>query len=158
RLKEKKFVRKVDYSRRQFVKYSTFAASAYAFGGAAYGIIEHNDYKIDYRDITIENLPHELKGTTLTLLSDIHAGQYMGEKDIAEYAEIMNNLGSDIICIPGDFVNFDSQDSHYVAKAFRDLKAKYGIYGTLGNHDFFQNPDYVADVMNNESPVKIMRD
>src|SRR5438105_276400 len=54
-LKEKKTVRKVDYSRRQFVKYSTFAASAYAFGGAAYGIIEHNDYKIDYRDITIEN-------------------------------------------------------------------------------------------------------
>jgi len=158
RLKEKKTVRKVDYSRRHFVRYSTFAVSAYAFGTATYGIIEHNDYKIDYKEIKIDNLPQELKGTTITLLSDIHAGQYMSEKDIAEYADIMNNLGSDIICIPGDFVNFESQDAHYVAKAFRNLKAKYGIYGTLGNHDFFQNPDYVADVMNNESPVKILRD
>lgn len=158
RFKEKETVRKVDYSRRQFVRYSTLAVSAYAFGAASYGIIKNNDYKITYRDIKIENLPQELKGTTITLLSDIHAGQYMTEKDMTEYAEIMNNLGSDIICIPGDFVNFNSEDSHYVAKAFRDLKAKHGIYGTLGNHDFFQNPDYVADVMNNESPVKILRD
>ncbi len=156
--KAQKTVQKVDYSRRQFIRYSTLAVSAYAFGASAYGIIKRDAYEIAKKEIKISNLPPELRGTTITLLSDIHAGQYMNENDIREYANAVNELGSDIICIPGDFVNYESQDSHFVAKAFRDLKAKYGVYGTLGNHDFFQNPDYVADVMNNESPVKMLRD
>ena len=156
-LKNKKPVQTVDLGRRKFVRYSTMALSAYAFGTAGYGIIKHNAYEIDYKDIKIDNLPNEFKGFTITLLSDIHAGQYMDEHDMKEYADIVNSLNSDIICIPGDFVNFDHLDSHHVANAFRDLKAKYGIYGSLGNHDCFQNPGYVADVLNNESPIKMMR-
>ena len=157
RLKEKKPVRAVDLSRRHFVKYSTLAVSAYAFGGAAYGVLKHDQYEIDYKEIKIDNLPPELKGTTITLLSDIHAGQYMNEKDMREYADVVNSLGSDIICIPGDFVNSQRADAHPVAAAFRDLHARYGVYGSLGNHDFFQDPGYVADVLNNDSPIQVMR-
>ena len=152
-----KTVMKVDYSRRQFIRYATFAASAYAFAGATYGVLKHDKYEIDTRDIKIDNLPPALKGTTVTLLSDIHAGQYMTESDMREYAEVVNSLGSDIICIPGDFVNSLREDAKPVAKAFRDLKAPYGIYGSLGNHDFFQDPGYVADVINAESPIQVLR-
>ncbi len=157
RLKQKKSVQKVDYSRRKFVRYATMGASAYAFGGAAYGIAKHDSYEITYKDVIIENLPVELKGTTITLISDIHAGQYMDEKDMREYADVVNSLGSDIICIPGDFVNFESKDVHMLTRAFRDLKAKHGIFGSLGNHDFFMDADYVAKAINNESPVLLMR-
>jgi predicted MPP superfamily phosphohydrolase len=156
-LKERKAVRVVDTSRRKFLRTTTFALSSYAFAGAAYGIIRHDNYKLENKEIKIANLPPQLKGLTLTLLSDIHAGEYMTEDDMREYADVVNDLGSDIILIPGDFVNFQPEDSKNVARAFRDLKAKHGIYGTLGNHDFFVNPDYVAGVMNNESPVKILR-
>lgn len=156
-LKERKAIKIVDTSRRKFLRTTTFALSSYAFAGAAYGIIRHDNYKLENKEIKIANLPPELKGLTLTLLSDIHAGEYMTEDDMREYAEVVNDLGSDIIFIPGDFVNFQPEDSKNVAKAFRDLKAKHGIYGTLGNHDFFVNPDYVASVINNESPVKILR-
>jgi predicted MPP superfamily phosphohydrolase len=157
KIKTKRTVQVVDTSRRKFLRTATFALSSYAFAGAAYGIIRHDAFKIDKQQINIKNLPQELKGLTITLLSDIHAGQYMPEDEMRDYANIVNDLGSDIIIIPGDFVNFDPQDSKSVARAFRDMKAKYGVYGTLGNHDFFVNPDYVADVMNNESPVKILR-
>lgn len=157
KLKIKSTVQKVDYSRRKFVRYATMGVSAYAFGGAAYGIANHDDYEITYKDIKVDNLPEELKGTTITLISDIHSGQYMNEKDMREYAEVVNSLGSDIICIPGDFVNFDSKEVHPFTKAFRDLKAKHGIYGTLGNHDFFMDPDYVAQAIRNESPVQLLR-
>lgn len=156
-ISQNKTVRKVDLSRRNFIKYSTLAASTYAFGGAAYGVLKHDAYEINYKEIKIENLPPELKGTTITLFSDIHSGQYMSEKDMLEYCEVVNNLGSDIICIPGDFVNFQREDVKPVARAFKDLKAKYGVYGSLGNHDFFQDAAYVADVMNNESPVQVLR-
>ncbi|MCC6865215.1 MAG: metallophosphoesterase [Ignavibacteria bacterium] len=156
-LKQKKPVQIADLSRRKFVRYATMGISAYAFTGAAYGMIRHDSFEIDYKDIMIDNLPAELKGTTITLISDIHAGQYMNEDDMKEYADAISSLNSDIICMPGDFVNYDSRDIHMLTRAFRDLKAKYGIYGTLGNHDFFQNAAYVAKALLNESPILLMR-
>ncbi len=78
-VKEKKAVRTVDLSRRKFVRYATMGISTYAFAGGTYGMIKHDSYEIDYKNITIEDLPPELRGTTITLLSDIHAGQYMNE-------------------------------------------------------------------------------
>lgn len=155
--KNRKAVKQVSLSRRKFVRYATMGVSAYAFGGAAYGILRHDSYKIEYKDIKIDNLPLELKGTTISLISDIHAGQYMNEKEMREYADVLNGLGSDIVCIPGDFVNFESRDIHSVTAAFRDIKAKHGIYGTLGNHDFFQDADYVAKALNNDSPIQLLR-
>ena len=155
--KEHKTIRQVDLSRRKFVRYVTMGVSTYAFGGAAYGMIRHDAYRIEHKDIKIANLPDELKGTTITLISDIHAGQYMDERDMREYAEIVNEMNSDIICIPGDFVNFDVRDIHPLAKAFRDMKAKYGVFGSLGNHDFFQDAEYVAKGIVNESPVTLLR-
>lgn len=156
-VKEKKAVRTVDLSRRKFVRYATMGISTYAFAGATYGMIKHDSYEIDYKNITIEDLPPELRGTTITLLSDIHAGQYMNEKEMREYADVINSLESDIVCIPGDFVNFESKDIHMLTSAFRDVKAKHGIYGSLGNHDFFQDADYVAKALNNESPIQLLR-
>ena len=157
RFKQKKAVKTVDLSRRKFVRYATMGISTYAFAGATYGMLRHDSYEIDYKQIAIENLPPELRGTTITLLSDIHAGQYMNEKEMREYADVINSLNSDIVCIPGDFVNFESRDIHMLTSAFRDVKAKHGIYGSLGNHDFFQDADYVAKALNNESPIQLLR-
>lgn len=156
-VKEKKAVKTVDLSRRKFVRFATMGISTYAFAGATYGMLKHDSYEIDYKQIAIQNLPPELRGTTITLLSDIHAGQYMNEKEMREYADVINSLESDIVCIPGDFVNFESRDVHMLTSAFRDVKAKHGIYGSLGNHDFFQDADYVAKALNNESPIQLLR-
>lgn len=156
-LKEKKTVKTVDLSRRKFVRYATMGISTYAFAGATYGMLKHDSYEVDYKNIKIENLPPELRGTTITLLSDIHAGQYMNEKEMREYADVINLLESDIVCIPGDFVNFESRDVHMLTRAFRDIKAKHGVYGSLGNHDFFQDAEYVSKAIVNESPVQLLR-
>lgn len=156
--KKKESVQQFDLSRRKFVRYATMGISAYAFGGAAYGMIKHDSYKIEHKDIKIDNLPAGLKGTTITLVSDVHSGQYMDEKEMREYAEIINSLGSDIICMPGDFVNFDIREVYPFISAFRDLKAKHGVYGSLGNHDFFSNnADYVAKAITNETPILVLR-
>ena len=156
-VKQNKTVQQVDLSRRRFVRYATMGVSTYAFGGAAYGMIKHDAYKIEHKDIVIENLPAELKGTTITLISDIHSGQYMNEAEMREYADVINELGSDIICIPGDFVNSRLDEVPPLVKAFRDLKAKHGVFGSLGNHDFFSNADYVAKSLSNETPVQVLR-
>jgi hypothetical protein len=137
-IKNRKSVRQVDLGRRKFVRYAYTGLTAYSFGAATYGLVSHDSYEITKREIKIDNLPPQLKGLTITLISDIHAGSYMNESDMREYADVVNDIKSDVICIPGDFVNFQTEDVHMVNKAFRDLNAKHGIFGSLGNHDFFR--------------------
>jgi predicted MPP superfamily phosphohydrolase len=150
-------VKKVSHSRREFVKYATGAVTVYAFASATYGYFSQDDYEITHREIHIDNLPAALKGVTITLISDLHSGLNMSEADLRMYTEAMNELNSDIICVPGDLINSRTTEVPPVINAFRDLNTKYGAFGSLGNHDFFQDPDYVASAITNESPVKIIR-
>ncbi|MCB0726328.1 MAG: metallophosphoesterase [Ignavibacteriae bacterium] len=150
-------VKKIDNSRRKFIRGTTALVSGYAFTGATLGVLSSHDYEIVNKDIKIDNLPKELAGTTITLISDIHSGPYMKENMIKEYTDVINDLKSDFIFIPGDFTNSNKLEVHPLVKAISNLKANKGIYGTLGNHDYFSDPEYVAKVISNESPVKMLR-
>jgi predicted MPP superfamily phosphohydrolase len=157
KLKTKKSVIKYDKSRRAFLTTSAAVVSGYAFIGAGMGVIGKDRYEITYKDIKINNLPEELKGTTITLFSDIHSGPFMDEDMMKEYCEVANSLNSDLIFIPGDLTNSLKAEIHPFTKAFRDLKAKYGVYGTLGNHDYFNDYEYIYKALANESPIKMLR-
>lgn len=150
-------VKKIDNSRRAFIRTSTALVSGYAFTGATLGVLNSHDYEIVNKEIKIENLPAELKGTTVTLFCDIHSGPYMKEEMMREYTDVVNDLKSDFIFIPGDFTNSNKMEVHPLANAFKNLKASKGIYGTLGNHDYFSDPEYVANVISNETPVRLLR-
>ncbi|MCB0723867.1 MAG: metallophosphoesterase [Ignavibacteriae bacterium] len=156
-LKEKRSVQRFDSSRRKFVTASAAAVTGYAFIGAGIAVSGKDDYEITNREITISNLPPALKGTTITLICDLHSGPYMPESIMHHYADIVNDIGSDIILIPGDLTNSYTSEAAPFAKAFRDVKAKHGIFATLGNHDYFSDPNYIADVVKNETPIRLMR-
>lgn len=155
--KTKKNVIRYDKSRRAFLTTSAALVSGYAFIGSGMGVIGKDRYEITYKDIKINNLPEELNGTTVTLVSDIHSGPFMDEDMMKEYCEVINSLNSDLILIPGDITNTQRDEVHPFTKSFIGLKAKYGVYGTLGNHDYFSDADYIAKAVSNDSPVKILR-
>lgn len=157
KLKTRKAVIQYDKSRRAFITAGAAFVSGYAFIGSGLGVIDKDRYDITYKDIKIKNLPEELNGTTISLISDIHSGPFMDVNLMKEYCDVVNSLNSDIIVIPGDLTNTKKTEIHPFNKAFSDLKAKYGVYGTLGNHDYFSDPDYIANAISNESPVKMLR-
>jgi len=150
-------VRKIDKSRRAFLTTTTALVSGYAFIGSTVGVLDSHDYEIVYKDIKIDDLPEEIKGTTITLISDTHSGPYMDEEMMGVYAKAINDLRSDIILIPGDLTNSNMLEVHPFVNAFKSLKADKGIYATLGNHDYFSNAEYVAKVVQNNSPIKLLR-
>lgn len=150
-------VKKIDSSRRTFIKTSAAFVSGYAFAGATLGVLDKNDYEIENMNIRIPNLPKELIGTTISLISDIHSGPYMDENLMKEYADVINDLKSDLIMIPGDFTNSDKKEVHPLVNAFKSLKASKGVFGSLGNHDYFSDAEFVANVISNETPVKLLR-
>lgn len=156
-LRKRKGMIKYDKSRRAFLTTGAALVSGYAFIGSGLGVIGKDRYEITYKDIKIKNLHEELNGTTLTLFSDIHSGPFMNEDMMREYCNVINGLNSDLIFIPGDLININPQEIHPFNRSFRDLKAKYGVYGTLGNHDYFRDAEYVARSVKNESPIKLLR-
>lgn len=153
----KKQVIKYNAARRKFITGTTMAVSGYAFFASGMGVLKRNKYEISKIDIAIPNLPNEIKGTTFILASDFHSGPYMSEEMLKEYADVMNSLQGDYIILPGDFTNSNVKEVVPFAKALRDLKANKGIFGTLGNHDYFSDPNYIAEYIFNETPIHLLR-
>ncbi|MBK9226321.1 MAG: metallophosphoesterase [Ignavibacteria bacterium] len=154
---QKKPVQKFDKSRRAFVRSSAAVVSGYAFIGATAGVVGSDDFEVTDIAMKINNLPTELDGTTITLISDIHSGPYMKENMMEKYVEAINELGSDMILIPGDLTNSNKSEALTFSKAFRNLKARHGAYASLGNHDYFSDANYITDAISSETPLKILR-
>ena len=135
---------KFDNSRRVFLKGSAVALSAYSFIGATKGVIDRDDYEIVERTVHIRNLPDEFKEFTIGLMSDIHSSVFMTKEEMDDYVSALNGLKTDVILVPGDFVNSQTEEVYPCAEALSALRAPYGVYGCLGNHDYFANVEEVA--------------
>jgi hypothetical protein len=134
-----------DSTRRLFLQKGVIGLSAYSFIGATGGVIGRDEYEILRTTITIPNLPKAFKGFTIGMMSDIHSSVFMNKQDMTDYVSIMNSLGTDLVVVTGDMVNSQVEEVYPFAEAFSNLKAQYGVYGCLGNHDFFtKNVDVVA--------------
>lgn len=135
-----------DASRRTFLRRSMYGLTALSFGGTAYGmLIGKRNYEVTEAIFPIRNLHPSLHGFTIALISDIHSSYNMLREDMEEYARVVNSLGCDMILVTGDFVNSMTEEVYPFAEAFSALHAPHGVYGVMGNHDFFaREPEVVA--------------
>jgi hypothetical protein len=131
--------RQFDSSRRNFLQKGVIGLSAYSFIGATAGVVGKDEHEIIRTSITIPKLPEAFKGFTIGLISDIHSSVFMNKQDMSEYVAIMNSLNTDLVVVTGDMVNSQTDEVYPFAEAFSNLRADYGVYGVLGNHDFFTN-------------------
>jgi predicted MPP superfamily phosphohydrolase len=136
-MKETPQFQKFDASRRAFLEKGAIGLSAYSFVGATAGAVNTGEFEIIRKTITIPNLPEEFKGFTIGMMSDIHSSIFMNKEDMTAYVKEMNDLKTDMIVVTGDFVNSKTEEVYPFAEAFSELNAPFGIYGCLGNHDFF---------------------
>lgn len=157
KIREKREYKKFDESRRKFIRAGGVLLTGYTFVSASIGVLEKDKYAVTEKKIDIVNLPPELEGLRILMISDIHSGPYMNEGQMREYADILNSYNADLILIPGDLTNSEKMEVFPFAKGFRDIKAKYGVYATLGNHDYFHDENYVAQAVINETPIKLLR-
>lgn len=156
-MKQTQKFRSIDQSRRAFLRTSAVGLSAYSFIGAAAGTANEGEFEIIRKTITIPNLPEKFKGFTIGMMSDIHSSVFMNKEDMSGYVRSMNDLKTDLIVVTGDFVNSKTEEVYPFAEAFSELRAEHGVYGCLGNHDFFtKNVDLVAKKID-ECGVRLLR-
>jgi predicted MPP superfamily phosphohydrolase len=143
-------------TRRAFLHTSILGVSGIALASCTRGIMDRNDIEITQRTFALPNLPPAFEGKTITFLSDIHAGPFMDVDEMKHIAQIVNNLKSDIIVIPGDFVTSHVNEIEPFVEAMSDLHAPYGVFACTGNHDYYAGIDIVSRGVE-DTGIKLLR-
>ena len=105
---------------------------------------------IEHERIHLNRLPKAFDGFRVVQLSDIHHGPYSSRDQIERAVDTANRLQPDIIALTGDYI---SKERHYAAPCVEmlgRLKAKYGVYAVLGNHDHWTDAALITDLFRAE--------
>lgn len=93
------------------------------------------------------------------LISDIHLSTINNDRFARMITNKINSLNPDIILFGGDLV--DDRASYLrrngIGKSFKFLRAKYGIYGITGNHEYINGIEGCISYME-ELNIKVLRD
>lgn len=123
--------------RRKFIRQAGLFLAAIPFSSMLYGVARGKyDFRVNKIKLEFENLPVSFEGFRLVHISDIHSGSFDQEDAIRRGIGLINDEKPDVICFTGDLVNNDSREIEPFIDDFKKLKAPYGIYSTLGNHDY----------------------
>jgi hypothetical protein len=102
------------------------------------GRIHYEDLKVNeyHADVPARSSP--LGGLTVALAADFHISDLTEPRRIERIVERINSLRPDLILLPGDILEGDRKgvDVSRYAALFRRLRATYGVYASLGNHEF----------------------
>ena len=73
----------------------------------------------------------------LAQISDLHRSWCVEESFIARIVEETNALRPDLVALTGDYVTISSEYAASCARQISRLQAPLGLYGVLGNHDYW---------------------
>jgi hypothetical protein len=104
------------------------------------------DLEVNEFILSPPGLPAAFDGFSIVHLSDIHATRSDPERWHDFIAETVARLRPDLITITGDFVA-RADDLVRVARILRRLRAPHGTWAIRGNHDFWEAPDELRDVL-----------
>jgi uncharacterized protein len=105
---------------------------------------------IEHERIVLNRLPPAFESFRIVQLSDIHHGPFSDRTQIERAVETAKRLQPDIIALTGDYI---SKERHYAApcaEMLGRLKAKYGVYAVLGNHDHWTDAALITDLFRAE--------
>lgn len=145
-------------ARRHFLGRTSRAMSALPFVAGAYGILYGRlDVELTHRPIRLRRLPRAFNGFRLAQLSDLHIGPFMSAAEIRRCADLVNGLRPDLIALTGDFVTWDPGTQEAVVAALSGLRAPYGVFGCLGNHELWTKTEDSITRLFAARNIKILR-
>ena len=97
---------------------------------------------VNHQETAIEGWDQEFNGFRVVLISDIHGGSRGGDAaSIRRFVNIANGQNADAIFLLGDYVSTTPSRAgtrmpiSEIADLLGELRAKYGVFAVLGNHD-----------------------
>ena len=137
------------FTRRQAVERAT---GLVAFGGSTavlgWGMVRgRHAFALEEVPVSIPGLPRGLDGYTIAQISDVHAGVFVGDRELEEGLSLVRAMRPDLIVVTGDLVDNDGRYASWLASELAKLETRDGIFAVLGNHDYYGGADVVAQAV-----------
>jgi uncharacterized protein len=123
-------------TRSVFLSWVGLALGGGLFSSLLYGFGNKYKYNLQKLALNFPNLPNAFKGFKIIHISDIHSGSLTDKAAVQKGVEKINEQQVDVILFTGDLVNYSASEMKEYMELFGTLKAKHGVYATLGNHDY----------------------
>lgn len=129
-------------------------------GIVLYGAWNARHPVVNHYDLSVQKKAGNLQQLHIVMVSDIHLGTIMDDGRLAQMVASVNAQAPDLILFAGDMI--DENVERVIRQEMRinlsRLKAPYGVYAVLGNHEYLGG--HVREAMSylGESGVHILRD
>jgi predicted MPP superfamily phosphohydrolase len=150
-------------TRRRFLQATAAVATTGVLAIGADGVIfEPNHLQLVRVEIPLVRLPASFDGFTIAQLSDFHYDEIFSCVPIRKAIKVVNDLRPDLIVLTGDFVTVPFLNDFLDKKSARvyrvreavktappcaqllgQLRARFGVFSVLGNHDVGSDPDLI---------------
>lgn len=123
--------------RRKFFSQLAFSVAIVPFTSFLYGITKGKyNFKVHRHTLYFDDLPKAFDGFTIAQISDIHAGSFDNMDAVRQGVEMINAQHADLFVFTGDLVNSVASEFDPWVEIFKKIKAPYGQFSILGNHDY----------------------
>lgn len=123
-------------TRSMFLSWAGLAVGGGLFTSLIYGFGNKYKYNLQKIAMSFSHLPNAFKGFRIIHVSDIHSGSFTDKEAVRKGIEKINQQQADVVLFTGDLVNYSAEEMKDYIDVFSALKAKHGVYATLGNHDY----------------------
>jgi predicted MPP superfamily phosphohydrolase len=111
-----------------------------------------------YLSAALEGLAEELRGLRIVQTSDLHIGNGMEGRRLEQLVARVNALEPDVVALTGDIFDFDPAVLEQGARALAGLRARYGVFAVLGNHDTYTGSEEVVAALRDHAPgIRMLR-
>ncbi len=105
---------------------------------SAYGVlVRRRWYRVAEHDIRVPGLDPRLDGLRIAQLSDLHIGTLTPLSWGLAWSRSANGRAPDLAVVTGDMVTSGTDFYEDVAEVVGALRAKSGVFVSMGNHDYF---------------------
>ncbi|HZI75454.1 MAG TPA: metallophosphoesterase, partial [Gemmatimonadales bacterium] len=127
----------VSAGRRHFLQQLGVLGAGAPFVVSLSGVKLSYDFRVEEYELTLPHWPPALDGLRVAHLSDIHVGGAMHRERLFQIARLTNNTKPDLVVHTGDFLTHRSGEFDApLYEALAQVRAPYGQWACLGNHDF----------------------
>lgn len=113
---------------------------------------------IERQEIYLRRLPKALDGLRIAHLSDLHYGPIVNPAHLERAIAAANDLRPDFIALTGDYISHDRSYAAPCAELVGRLRARFGVFAVLGNHDHWTDAALIADLFRAEGITVLLNE
>jgi hypothetical protein len=122
-----------------------------------YGVlVRRRWFRVVEREVRLPGLDARLDGLRVAHLSDLHVGTMTPKSSAMAWVRAANERAADLAVVTGDMVTSGTDYHEDIAEAVGALRAKMGVFVSMGNHDYFGEGEPLVSMLR-KAGVKVLR-